>query len=82
MILTAIVISFGLTGFLLALAYRSWQLTGADEVEDDLEDARIARASHQRAAREPGPVEYDDTLPSEFPADRAGTSTPDRGSVG
>lgn len=42
MILTAIVIAFGLTGFLLALAYRSWLLTGHDEVEDDVEDRRIA----------------------------------------
>jgi multicomponent Na+:H+ antiporter subunit C len=40
--LTAIVISFGLTAFLLALAYRSWQLTGDDLVEDDVEDRRIA----------------------------------------
>lgn len=40
--LTAIVISFGLTAFLLALAYRSWTLTGEDEVEDDPEDRRIA----------------------------------------
>ncbi len=40
--LTAIVISFGVTAFLLALAYRSWQLTGDDLVEDDVEDRRIA----------------------------------------
>ena len=40
--LTAIVIAFGVTAFLLALAYRSWQLTGDDLVEDDLEDRRIA----------------------------------------
>ena len=40
--LTAIVISFGITAFLLALAYRSWQLTHDDEVEDDVEDRRIA----------------------------------------
>jgi multicomponent Na+:H+ antiporter subunit C len=37
------VITFGITVFLLALAYRSWQLTRADEVEDDVEDRRIAR---------------------------------------
>jgi multicomponent Na+:H+ antiporter subunit C len=43
--LTAIVIAFGVSAFLLALAYRSWQLTGDDLVEDDLEDRRIA--SHQ-----------------------------------
>lgn len=40
--LTAIVISFGLTLFLLALARRQHMLTGDDLVEDDLEDRRIA----------------------------------------
>lgn len=43
--LTAIVITFGVTLFLLAMAYRSWQLNGHDEVEDDLEDRFIAAAS-------------------------------------
>lgn len=42
MVLTAIVITFGVTALLLALAYRSWQLTHDDEVEDDLEDRRVA----------------------------------------
>jgi multicomponent Na+:H+ antiporter subunit C len=42
--LTAIVISFGLTLFLLALARRQNQLSGDDLVEDDLEDRRIATA--------------------------------------
>jgi multicomponent Na+:H+ antiporter subunit C len=45
--LTAIVITFGLTAFLLALAYRSWQLTHDDKVEDDIEDRRIARLRHE-----------------------------------
>ena len=40
--LTAIVISFGLTLFLLALARREHELTGDDLVEDDLEDRRVA----------------------------------------
>lgn len=40
--LTAIVISFGLALFLLALARRQQALTGDDLVEDDLEDQRIA----------------------------------------
>ena len=40
--LTAIVISFGTTALLLALAYRSWLLTDDDEVQDDLEDELIA----------------------------------------
>jgi multicomponent Na+:H+ antiporter subunit C len=43
MILTAIVITLGMTAFLLAMAYRSWQLHGHDEVQDDVEDRRIAR---------------------------------------
>ena len=43
--LTAIVISFGLTLFLLALARRQQTLTGDDLVEDDLEDRRIAAAT-------------------------------------
>ncbi len=42
MVLTAIVINFAMVSFLLAMAYRSMSLTGADEVEDDLEDRRIA----------------------------------------
>lgn len=41
--LTAIVISFGMTAFLLALAYRGWLGTDGDEVQDDIEDRRIAR---------------------------------------
>ncbi len=40
--LTAIVISFGLALFLVALAVRQQVLSGDDLVEDDLEDQRIA----------------------------------------
>jgi len=42
LVLTAIVIGFGTTALLLALAYRSWLLTNDDEVEDDIEDRLIA----------------------------------------
>ena len=42
LMLTAIVITFGVLAFLAALAYRSWVITGSDLVEDDLEDRRIA----------------------------------------
>lgn len=42
--LTAVVITFGLSGLLLALAYRSWLQRRDDIVEDDLEDRRIAAA--------------------------------------
>jgi multicomponent Na+:H+ antiporter subunit C len=41
--LTAIVITFGVTAFLLALGYRSWQITRDDRVEDDVEDRLVAR---------------------------------------
>lgn len=43
LVLTAIVISLGTTAFLLAMAYRSWQLAGHDDVQDDVEDAAIRR---------------------------------------
>ncbi len=49
--LTAIVISFGITAFLLSLAYRSWVLNRNDEVEDDIEDRRIARLAGDEIAR-------------------------------
>lgn len=51
MILTAIVITLGLTAFLLAMAYRNWQLEGNDEVQDDAEDLRIAHGEGRRAVR-------------------------------
>ncbi len=45
--LTAIVITFGVSGFLLALAYRSWRQREDDAVEDDIEDRRIAVAAQR-----------------------------------
>jgi multicomponent Na+:H+ antiporter subunit C len=50
MVLTAIVITFGFTAFLLAVAYRSWYLTGDDEVPDDLEDRQIIRRADRNEA--------------------------------
>jgi multicomponent Na+:H+ antiporter subunit C len=53
--LTAIVITFGVTIFLLALGFRSWQLTRDDRVEDDVEDRIVARrAANQRESNEDG----------------------------
>ena len=43
MALTAIVITFGITAFLVTLAYRSWVHRHDDDVDDDVEDRRIAR---------------------------------------
>lgn len=56
--LTAVVITFALTTFLLALIYRSFVLNGDDSVQDDVEDRRIAR---QRA---PAGAMEDDEPPS------------------
>ena len=50
--LTAIVITFGVTAFLLALGFRSWQLTRDDQVEDDLEDRLVARRRAEGAEAE------------------------------
>lgn len=41
LVLTAIVITLAVAAFLVAMAYRSWQLNDHDEVQDDLEDRRI-----------------------------------------
>lgn len=48
-VLTAIVIAFGTTALLLALAYRSWFNTHDDEVENDVEDRFV---QHRRQIRE------------------------------
>jgi multicomponent Na+:H+ antiporter subunit C len=50
--LTAIVISFGVTAYLLAMAYRSWVLHHSDQVENDIEDRRIARSHRDDAGEE------------------------------
>lgn len=41
--LTTIVITFGVSALLLAMAFRSWVLTRDDEVENDVSDQRVAR---------------------------------------
>ena len=43
LVLTAIVIGFALTAFLVALAWRSWTIDGNDLVEDDVEDRLATR---------------------------------------
>jgi multicomponent Na+:H+ antiporter subunit C len=50
MILTAIVITMGIAAFVLALTYRSYRLTTAEEVADDPEDTRVAQQSDDEAA--------------------------------
>ncbi len=43
MALTTIVITFGVTALLLAMAYRSWLLDHDDDVPDDITDRAVAR---------------------------------------
>lgn len=63
--LTAIVITFAVSAFLLALIYRSWQLGQADTVEDDAEDV---------AVRERG-TEDEDTMDDELDDDTDDAAT-------
>lgn len=65
MILTAIVITMGIAAFVLALTYRSYRLTTAEDVSDDPEDTRVSRMSGKEAAEldeaRPQPDEAKDT---------------------
>ena len=56
MVLTAIVITMGVSAFVLALGYRSFRLFTQDRVEDDPEDLKVA--SRRSPADEP---DYDRT---------------------
>lgn len=83
MVLTAIVITLGVAAFVVALAYRAWQLFGHDEVPDDVEDRRVlrrsrsARRSHAREAVLRGAAsahpEGPDDHPEDIPAEAAET---------
>ena len=61
--LTAIVITFGVTAFLLALGYRSWEITRDDAVENDIEDTMVAR---READGPEGPVDDGEPTTSEI----------------
>ena len=71
LVLTAIVISLGTTAFVLAMAYRSWQLNDHDDVQDDVEDAAIRRlaavdeTSESYDLSSPGDAEDELELPDE-----------------
>jgi multicomponent Na+:H+ antiporter subunit C len=58
--LTTIVITFGVTALLLAMAYRSWLLTSDDEVDDDAIDGEVLRGGWRDK-------EVDDELSPEEP---------------
>lgn len=52
MVLTAIVITMGIAAFVLALTYRSYRLTTAEEVGNDPEDTRVSQGSEDDSADE------------------------------
>jgi multicomponent Na+:H+ antiporter subunit C len=63
LVLTAIVIGFALVAFMLALAWRNWTLDGNDEVEDDVEDRRLAALHEASTAVVPDAADPEDILP-------------------
>jgi hypothetical protein len=46
-VLTSLVITFGVSAFLMALIFRSWRLADVDEVRDDDTDIALGRAQHE-----------------------------------
>lgn len=52
LVLTAIVISLAMTAFVMALAYRSYQLTAGDAIIDDLEDSRVRERAGDELAED------------------------------
>lgn len=67
LILTAIVITFAVSAFLLALIYRSWRLANADDVSDDADDVALREGTITMPLEEAAPDEGD----TEFPLDDA-----------
>jgi multicomponent Na+:H+ antiporter subunit C len=69
LILTSIVISFAVTAFMLGIIYRTWVLARQDEIQDDVEDIRVAETPSFDA-------EDDSEIPvetSEFPLTMIGS---------
>lgn len=76
--LTAIVITFALTTYLLALGYRSWVLTGDDTVQDDIEDRRIAALSRPEGSMGEDAAEGPDSeTEGDDPGSAAASDEPD-----
>lgn len=74
LILTAIVITFAVSAFLLALIYRSWRIARADIVIDDIDDVAMRAGT---AALPAVATDSDDSGDTEFEADgEIGTDAP------
>jgi multicomponent Na+:H+ antiporter subunit C len=73
LILTAIVITFAASAFLLAMIYRSWRLVRQEVVGIDEEDRRVAARSGMDADE----LDPDDLAPDDQPAGHADTLSGD-----
>ncbi len=72
LILTAIVITFAVSAFMMALIYRSWRLAREDDLEIDEEDIAVAKGAVAVSAertREPTGEPGLDTGPMSLPRD-------------
>ncbi|GAB3354557.1 Na(+)/H(+) antiporter subunit C [Modestobacter lapidis] len=73
-VLTAIVITFGISAFLLAMIYRSWRLVRQEVVGIDEEDRRVAA----RDAMDADDLDPDDLAPEDRPAAHADSLVSDQ----
>ena len=71
LMLTAIVITFAISAFLLALIYRSWQLGQADTVMDDEEDVAL----RERGVQSEDAMDDEGSADAEAPTDFVGVET-------
>ena len=77
LILTAIVITFAVSSFLMALIYRSWRLANADEISDDLDDVALREGAITMPVEEPTLDEGGTDFPVEL--DEEDSVTPSTG---
>ncbi len=73
LILTAIVITFAASAFLLAMIYRSWRLVRQEVVGIDEEDRRVA----SRSGQDSDELDPDELAPEDRPAGHADSLTGD-----
>ncbi|MGY1802858.1 Na(+)/H(+) antiporter subunit C [Blastococcus sp. SYSU D00922] len=71
LILTAIVITFGVAAFVLAMIHRSWALARNEAIGTDEEDRRVAG----RSATDADELDPDDLAPEDRPAGHADSLT-------
>lgn len=64
MLLTAIVITFAVSAFVLALIYRSWRLANADDLDDDADDVALRSGAAVVPAEETAPDEETTEFPT------------------